>query len=251
MIEKILASIGLTPKEIKVYLTCIRLGPQPASNIARNINISRPSVYDILKNLKKKGLANSQKKANTTLFLVESPENLLNYLEREKESFSRKKDKEKKAIQDILPALKSIERKYESKPKIEFFEGKKGLRQAYEKTLKTKEKIIRAYANVEEMHKGLPEFFPKYYKRRAEQNIYIKTIISNNLDGINRHKQDKKEHRSSKLISAEKFGFSPEVNIFDNKVLYASWKEKMAILIESKEIAEFHEKMFDLLWKKI
>ena len=51
-----------------------------------------------------------------------------------------------------------------------------------------------------------------------------------------------------KLIPKSKYEFSPEMNIFDDKVLIASWREKMAIIIQSQEIADLHKKMYDLLW---
>jgi hypothetical protein len=54
-----------------------------------------------------------------------------------------------------------------------------------------------------------------------------------------------------KLIPKEKYNFSPELNVYNDKILIASWQEKMAIIIESKEIADLHKKMFDLLWSKL
>ena len=46
--EKLLQQIGLSGKEASIYITCLMLGPQPASNIARNIELNRPTVYDSL-----------------------------------------------------------------------------------------------------------------------------------------------------------------------------------------------------------
>ncbi len=251
MLKKVLKNIGFSDKEAEIYLLGIKLGPQSAANIARNTKIPRPSVYDILKNLSKRGIVSQQKKSDRTLFIMISPENLINFLEREKENFIQQKEREKNQVLEILPALKSIELKHLKKPKVEFFEGEKGLQQAYERTLKSKNKTIRAYANVKEMHKTLPNFFPQYYVRRTEKNIKINTIMPDNKESINRQKKDSQELRKSKIIHHKDFEFTPEINIFDNTVLYASWKEKMAILIESEEIADFHKKMFDLLWKKL
>ncbi|PID70666.1 hypothetical protein CSB37_01110 [bacterium DOLZORAL124_38_8] len=251
MIEEVLKKIGLSEKEIKIYLVSLSLGVQPASNIARRTGISRSSVYDILKGLMKKGLVNKRDRAGVTVFEVLSPENLLVFLEQEKESFIKKTETEKQLVENILPLLKSIEIKSETKPKVKFFEGKVGLRQAYLQTLKCSEKKIRAYANAEEMHKGLPNFFPKYYQHRTKANIWIDTICPDNEISVQRKQFDAVENREIRLIDAQKFDFSPEINVFDNKILYASWKEQMAILIESEEIAEFHKKMFDLLWGKL
>jgi len=45
--------------------------------------------------------------------------------------------------------------------------------------------------------------------------------------------------------------FSPEVNFYDNKMLIASWKEKMAIIIESKELVDLMKLSYELLWRSL
>ncbi len=247
MLQKILHKIGLNEKEIKIYLASLSFGSQPASVIAKNTKIARPTVYDIFKNLIKKGLASKTEKHGGTYFQVLPPENLIRYLEREHEKISRDFEQNKKEVEDLLPVLKSLQNPLSSKPKVKFFEGEKGVMEAYEDTLKSRENI-RAYANVEEMYKGLPKFFPDYFKRRTEAGIFIHTICPDNEKSIERKSYDQVELREIRLIDKEKYEFSPEFNIYDNKVMIASWREKMAILIESEEIADFHKKMFDLLW---
>jgi len=250
MLDNILAKIGLSPKEIKIYLTSLRLGSQPASVIAKYTEINRPTIYDIFEGLIKKGLATKTTKGTVAYFQVLDPNNLLNYLERDKNEYSRKIEKQKKEVEEIIPALKSLENPASTKPKVQFFEGEKGMREAYEDTLKSTE-AIRAYANVEDMHKALPNFFPEYYKRRTDEGISIRAISPDNELSIERHSHDKEEARVMKLVPKEKYDFSPELNIYDDKVLIASWQEKMAILIQSKEIADLHKKMYDLLWEKL
>jgi len=249
MIIQTLKKIGFSEKEAKVYTQLIHLGPQPVSIISNRAEINRTTTYDIIDSLTKKGLVSSTKKGSTTYFKALDPKELLNYLEREKVEHVKKLEKSQKEIKEILPALISLENPESTKPKVTFFEGEKGMRQAYEDTLTSSEDIL-AYANVEDMHKGLPNFFPEYYHRRGtEKNIHIKAIFPDNEGSIARHKKDKKENRESILVPKEEYDFSPEVNIYDDKVLIASWREKMAILIKSKEIADFHKQMYKLCWK--
>ena len=49
-------------------------------------------------------------------------------------------------------------------------------------------------------------------------------------------------------MPADKYYFSPEINIYDNKVMIASWREQLGIVIESSEIAEAMKKTFELAW---
>jgi len=249
MILEKLKKAGFSEKEALIYTHLIRLGSQPASIIAERANINRTTTYDIIETLTKRGLIASIKKDGITYFKALDPKELINYLEREKVEHTKKIEKQQKEIEELLPALISLENPESTKPKVTFYEGEKGMRQAYEDTLTSSETIL-AYANVEEMHKGLPNFFPEYYKRRAiEKKIRIKCIAPNNKTSIERSKHDKKEKRETLLIPKSEFDFSPEINIYEDKVLFASWREKMAIIIKSKEIAEFHKKMYRLAWK--
>ncbi len=247
MIDKILIKIGLTQKEASIYLASLRLGSQTATNIAKYAGINRTTVYDIFESLIKKGLASKIDRGTAVYFQVADPKNLLNYLDGEKNEYIRKIEKEKQELAEILPAIQSIERAATTKPKVQFFEGEKGMREAYEDTLKTTEPI-RAFANVEEMHAALPNFFPEYYARRSEKDIHIRAICPDNQLSIERKKHDREELRQIKLIPKDKYTFSPEVNIYNDKVLIASWREKMAIIIQSAEIADLQKKMYDLLW---
>jgi len=245
-----LEKIGLSDKEAQVYLQLIRLGAQPASVISRNANINRTTGYDILESLTKRGLIRSMRKKGATVFESLHPKELISYLEREKNENARRIEKQKESISEILPMLISLEKPTSSRPKVTFFEGEKGMREAYEDTLTSKGNIL-AYANVEEMHKGLPYFFPEYYKRRGkEKKIHIKAIVPDNSLGVERAGRDKAENRETVMVSKKDFDFSPEINIYNNKVLMVSWREKMAIIIESDEIADFHRKMYRLAWER-
>jgi sugar-specific transcriptional regulator TrmB len=243
-----LKKVGFSEKEALVYTHLIRLGAQPASVIAEKAEINRTTTYDIIETLTKKGLISSIKKDGITYFKALDPKELLNYLEREKVEHVKQLEKQQKEIETLLPALISLENPESTKPKVTFYEGEKGMRQAYEDTLTSSETIL-AYANVEDMHKGLPNFFPEYYQRRGvEKKIHIKCIAPDNKTSIERHSHDKKENREMILIPEKEYDFSPEINVYDDKVLFASWREKMAIIIKSKEIADFHKKMYKLAW---
>ena len=54
--------------------------------------------------------------------------------------------------------------------------------------------------------------------------------------------------RESLIIPNKEFGFHPEINIYNNKVMIASWREKLGIIIESAEIADAMKKIYELSW---
>ncbi len=241
-IYKGLINLGFPQKEAGVYLALLELGKQTVTVIARNANINRTTVYDILDSLVAKGLVNVSGKEPLQEYVAESPDKILNMLETQ----IKKDQTNLQRAQNLVPQLKSLHN-ITDRPKVMFYEGKQGMEQVYEDTLTSHETIL-AYANVNEMHSALPDYFPKYYQRRTKKGIHIKAIIPSNKAGIERVSKDKDEARESALVPEDKIYFSPEINIYDNKVMIASWKEKLGIIIESKEISEAMKTIFGLSW---
>lgn len=240
--------LGFSSKETAVYLALLELDSATPTEVSKKTDLNRTSCYDILESLMKKGLIGKFKKRTKIYFQAGDPKRLIAYLEREREEFDKKIKKQQELVQQALPELSSLlHPRNSTKPKVTFFEGEKGMREAYEDTLNSKETIL-AYANAETMHEGLPQFFPEYYKRRAEAKISIRAIIPNNALSVERTKKNKEELRETIILPNPSLTFSPEVNIYNNKVLIASWKEKMAILIESKEFAHLQKVLYELLW---
>jgi hypothetical protein len=187
----------------------------------------------------------------SSYFRVASPEELLTYLDRNKREVEMDIEHKKHFLKQHLVELQSLQNIRTTKPQVRFFEGDLGMREAYEDTLRCTEKKISAFANVETMHGALPNFFPEYYIRRKSQGVSIRAIIPDNALSLERRTLDPKESRSTKVIDMKKYHFTPEINLYDNKVLIVSWLEKMAIMIESAEIADCFKKMYDLLWENI
>jgi len=238
----LLSNIGFSDREINVYLALFGLGKGTVSQIARKANINRTTGYDILDHLVRKGLVSISGKEPKQEYVVESPERLRKLLEEQLQSntvFIAETDA-------LLPQLRSMYGKG-ARPQVRFYEGKEGLQEVYEDTLTSRE-TIRAYANVDDMHKALPGYFSQYYARRAGKGISIRAIIPSNPAGEERAGKDAEERRESAIVPSDKYYFSPEINIYDNKVMVASWREKLGIIIESAEIAEAMKQIFELAW---
>ncbi len=241
-IIKSLEFIGFSKKEVLVYLALLELGKGTVSQISRTAGINRPSGYHVLASLEAKGLIKVSGKKPKQEYLAESPDEIEKLLEK------KIKDDEEhiKEARSIIPELKTIHNVSE-RPKISFYEGKEGLERVYEDTLTSKEDIL-AYASVDDVHQTLPNYFPLYYKRRAKKGIAIKAIFPDSLEARKLQSFDAEEKRESLLIPSEKFSFHPEINIYNNKVMIASWREKLGITIESAEIADAMKKIFELAW---
>ncbi len=52
------------------------------------------------------------------------------------------------------------------------------------------------------------------------------------------------------LIPSKKYNLSADVAIYDNKIAYMSIKDELAVIIESKEMADVMKSVFDLAFEE-
>ena len=241
-LKKSLEFIGFSEKEVLVYLALLSLGKGIVTEISRKAGINRPTTYHILSSLSSKELVKVSGKEPKQEYVAESPDQIEKLLQKKLEEDQKFINEARK----IIPELKSIHN-VSDRPKVFFYEGEEGLEKVYEDTL-TSSEPIRAYATVDDMHTGLKNYFPEYYKRRARAGIAIRAITPKTEIGLERKSHDKEEMREMALVPKDKYYFSPEINIYDDKVMIASWREKLGIIIESHEIADAMKKIYELSW---
>lgn len=239
-----LLSLGFNLKEAQIYLALLAIGKGTVSEITRKAGINRTTGYDILDSLVSKNLIHVTGKKPKQEYTAASPELILNYIESEQQRIAKQIENAKR----FLPSLKSIHN-VKNRPRVRFYEGVDGLREVYEDTLTSKEDL-RSLAMPDEAEDTLKSYFPKYYQRRAAKNISIRAIFPDSP--VARHLKDKDsyEKRESRIIPDNKFNLKPEINVYDNKVMIASWREKLGIIIESQEIADALKQLFELAWKE-
>lgn len=92
------------------------------------------------------------------------------------------------------------------------------------------------------------EYFKEYTKKKVEKNIHVKVIAPDDEESREVVSKDEEELRQSVLIPKKKFYFTTEINIYNNKILIVSWKEKFAVIVESEEIVNAQRRIFDLAW---
>lgn len=237
-----LLSLGLSKREVGVYSALLELGRGTVTQISRKAGINRTTGYDILDALAHKNLVRLSGKRPKEEYVAESPEKIISLLNEKLAETQR----QLATAKEFLPQLKAMHT-IQDRPQVRFYEGLEGLKEVYEDTLTSPETIL-AYACVDDMHKTLPNYFPEYYKRRARKNISIRAIIPETKVGLARAELDAEEKRDTALVPPDKYYFSPEINIYGNKVMVASWREKLGIIIESNEIADAMKKIYELAW---
>lgn len=241
--DQIIQQLGLPQKESAVYLALLELGMSTVSSIAARAGLNRTTTYDILESLQTKGLVTAVGESKKKTYTAEHPSTLAGYYLRRSRQFERFAED----VEKLLPELVALYNEKGKRPRTRFYEGARGIETVYEDTL-TAHEPIRAYASVRDMHAALPDYFPAYYERRSKKGITIRAILPATPEAIERARHDKQEARESILVPADQFDFSPEINIYDDKVAIMSLGEEFGVIIESKEIATAQKKIFELAW---
>jgi len=248
MIKKILKKVGLSDKEIKIYLAGLKQGPVLANFLAQQTGVSRQNTYDILNKLIKKGLASTTGKKYNTRFIMEEPTNIQRLLDKEK----RKIEKIKKDLELAMPELESFHKTESFVPKIKFYEGEESMRNLFLDSLKCKKKEILAIVPVIEAYRVLGiEFMKHYVRERVKENIKTKTIRLKSYEDYKEKFFHQHEKQLRKIRYAPKnISFTSTLFIFDNKVVFiSSKKENFGLLIENEEYRNMMVSLFNVLWK--
>ena len=234
MDTKLLEEIGLTPKEVDVYLALMQSKSSSIFNLMNRAKVSRKSIYEILQKLLDKGLVSYTIQDNKKIFEAVSPERLIEIV------------KEKEAnIQSMLPELMKRYQKNEKDVKVEVFLGTEGMKTVTNNLLKEKQDFC-VLAN-----DGKIFDFLKYYMPQAQKKLKVLGIRGNVIYiESSRDKALLTPKENSIRYAPDKFNSPISIAIYGENVniLIFSEDNPIAIHIKSKDIAESFMHYFNLMW---
>ncbi|OGY45532.1 MAG: hypothetical protein A2729_01965 [Candidatus Buchananbacteria bacterium RIFCSPHIGHO2_01_FULL_39_14] len=245
MLENILQKIGLSDKEIKVYLACLKLGPSPVRKVAQVAEINRGTTYDILRALIKLGLVSYLHQDKHQYFIAEDPAKLKDALEQKQEQL----EKTKTEIDQIIPQLKSIYNLAGEKPVAKFYDGEAGVKTILQDVLsacgKSGEKQYHVYSSAT-IKKYLYRVYSNFSKDRISAGIKVK-VISIGPGGQTVGLDERK------WLSQET-GAPTYTIIYAGKIAMIavdSENHPIGILIEDKNIFQTQKMIFEFIWSKL
>jgi len=243
--EQELEKIGLSKQEAKVYLNTLKIGLAKASEIAQKSGVKREASYYILKSLQGKGFIGESIKSGVKYYSAVSPKRILELIEEEKETKTRK-------IKEILPSLESLWKIAISRPKIEIYEGEEGLKTAASIMTQKKNETIYCYVSGKILQ-PIPYFHPLFRMRRKQNKIFLK-VISEKTKFIleNVKKLDKQELRETRFNDEIIKNMDCAYYILPEGIiiLKANEKEQLGIYIEEPSTALLQKRIFEQIWKE-
>lgn len=240
MLEKFLHEIGLNEKEIAVYMYLLQVENNSILEIATKTTLKRPTVYLVIESLLKKGLVSEVQLNKKTHYQAEPPERLETYVERQKVLL----DEHSRRLKDVIPQLKSVQRKEGEKPVVKYFEGRDGVISANESFFESDEgggEVYMAYSRdlIEEAFTS--NELEKFRKVRVGKNITSKSIYNYSKGEVESVKGDRIR------LDSSKYPISCDISIYKDKVRIAVLgKELSCIFIKSKNVAETLNTIFKL-----
>lgn len=232
----ILENLGLSRNESKVYLALIGLGSASVSEISKKADVHRVNIYDALERLIEKGFVGSVLKSNKKYFEASPPEKI-NILIEEKE-------KKINEVKSLLPSLEELYKSSRNPHEIHSFKGVLGVKTILSKILDSKPSEILNFGSTKR-----PENFPKlqidiWEDQRIKLKISMKILTSEKIAPSLK----KRKLQKIKFINKQFDSFTSTI-VWEGGVAIFMWiKEPLAILIESRELANSYKEYFYSLW---
>ena len=237
----LLKETNLNNGEIAICNYLYKYGSQPASVIAKNLNIQRSSCYLSLQKLAEQGFLEQIIQNKITYFAFVNPKLLI-------EQFKLKQgllNKKLKLFQENLGSSFSNLSSF-SKTKAHYFSGKSGILQILNDVLVENPKLLRAFLSQRFNDFQNTHAFD-YANRRVAKQIFAQAIypFGNQKDTWN---SNVSAGRQSKYLPAV-FDFGIDFLLYNQKIALISTKEEFGIIIESDSVSKAQTKLFDFAWQ--
>ncbi len=247
MIEKFLANLGFSKKEIDVYLKLLSVSDATVTELSRMTTINRTTLYPILEHLVTKGLVVELEKGKKARFQAEPAERLGTYIQNEK----AKLDEQEKLLDEVIPRLKSVSLQAGEKAIVKVFEGREGIlksvQEYFEANDTTNDTAYLIYPK-----DTLANFFSEKERVSARKLRLDKKINSISIYTTKGDALSSDEHSTRYKINPDEYEVYCDIGIFKDRVrIHTLGQELGAIYIKSKDVADTLKTLFKLAIKGI
>ncbi|MEK7146043.1 MAG: helix-turn-helix domain-containing protein [Patescibacteria group bacterium] len=135
--------IGFTEKEAQIYLMLLRIGPAPASLLAKRVGMKRVTTYSVLESLSERGVVSFEEMKNGRRYVPHDPECLLYGIEKQYSEVQFKMEVAKSCINQLQNVgTESVS----SSRKTILHYGKKAVQRLLEEKIHFNEKLFVVFA---------------------------------------------------------------------------------------------------------
>lgn len=236
-----LERLGLNKNEARVYYALLQQKEATAADLVKALGIHRNIVYDNLEKLIEKGLVTFIIKNTKRLFISESPEALIEFLNTKK----KKLEGDISLAKKLLPEISSIIGASGKKQSAYMFQGVQGVKKVLSHVLDAKEywDIGVTNASVDLLGESFwMNFNLKVKHRRIKEHLLLNSDFKKKVGII------ESKLRSFRVLP-RKLNQITEIVLFSNKVaIFVYAAVPTVVLLEDRNVFNTFKKQFSLLW---
>jgi sugar-specific transcriptional regulator TrmB len=237
--EKQLKEAGLTAKEAAAYLAVLHGGRLTLAGIAKATKINRTSLYRTVEQLLKRDYLSKEIRGKRLYYVAENPTKIL-----------RSARKKQASLEALVPLMLEVYRTVNVQPTVKTYEGADGLLKvfidAFEVANYTKTFFSPGkFDSVLNMRKGGRVLLDLM----REKGFRAQGLCADNPEGHKFMREYKGEHIEVRLMP-HGIDFPVEFMIYNQNLIIASYEHLFAVVIESPDIKQFIETLWDHFWRQ-
>lgn len=246
MNKQYLKAVGLTDTETEIYSALLNFEHLKASELVKETNIQRTTIYHALETLEQKGLVSKQLQGGRLNYTANNPKSIERYLDGQIQSLKSKKVEFSK----LLPTLLSLSKSKTGIFKVTQSEGIQGIKNIVDEALYCHSRKWEIIAPSKNFFSEFDKNYADYFKRtRLENNIVARSLWETTV-GRRILTEEEIKRRNPRILPEIMHGkFKSVLLMFDDKIAFIpSLKEKTAVLIQSTELHSTMLAIFEGLW---
>ncbi len=232
MDSKALEELGLSSKEVSIYLALLSLGPSTVSKIAERTGVDRTLCYSLLNKLIDRGYVSFMASSTAKEFSAVDPFKLLSDVQVLQER-----------LQTLVPELRALSNKKQSPLSVETFKGSEGVRWILSDFM-NQQVDAHIFGDLDLFIKTAPILLEKYFQHLEKNHLFEYLIFPEGPDPGMHQTQSKFRTVPRKLLSTS------AVWVYGDKTAIIIWAEPiLTILIQNQTVADNYRAYFKFLWK--
>lgn len=171
----LLEQLGLTRNESLSYVTLLRTGTTRTGELLKSSGLNSGKIYEILENLKRKGLVSETVKSGTRHFTAAPPEQILHFLALKKDALSQ----QERVARRIIPQLGMLKGESLQEKRIVTYSGLRGIMTASEEALghlSPGDEILSL--GISDVNAWTQEYWVKWERLRERKHIRARYLLS-------------------------------------------------------------------------
>jgi predicted DNA-binding transcriptional regulator len=249
-IEQNLEQVGLSRKEVKVYLALLELGTGNMVDLSKKSGIKRTTVYEVVDTLINKGLISQTIIGKRKKFTAEPPE-----------KFFQTKRTELETLGSILPTLNALRNVAVEKPALKFYQGIDDIKRLFEDMILNTSPVDDKLLGIDTKPEVLvdrgsadAQYWSSLMAKKKKRGLHSLTIDTAKKEHL---LQFAAEHPTGfdhgievRLLDDPDDKYNMSFYLYQNKVAIVAGDQLFAFVIENKRLKDSFEFIFHKLWDK-